>query len=352
MPYIIDTKEMIDSISITDFLQWQINKQKRVMEFGANHLRRTTATFSNDATIEELRSSFETMFFMPVGALRNWKPKEGNHSAEGRFRKVLLIIEDQCNIFKSGPKTSLDKIEELEQIGEFIVAYNEQMQLEVQTVPLKYPDFIVIYGGRRIGIEHTRLIDGQVNSIFNRMKYCVDGALKKLSIELPGTTGNVNVYFSQDLPVVNGKSFRENFEMDEREIVAEQIAQYIKSLLINMPIEKPSYIVSVLTGSNTSIPLGITVGQDYIPEKPGQANAIINKRITEKEKKYNAYASAKGLDAVWLLIVMQGVKESSGYKLDKGEVPESVESDFEKIFVYESFDYEIKEIATTKKQVV
>lgn len=311
-------------------------------------LLRTTGTISKNAPIEEVRQCIEQMFSLPKGALKNWNPpSEAFKGAYDNFKKVLAIIDAQKKVFLKDSKILLSKYEELEHTGKFIVALDENISIETQEEVLEFPDFILNYNDKRVGLEHTRLIEGFSNAVISRIKGCLERAKQMIIEEMSGVTGNINIYLVMDVPVVNGKNLQDlTITKAESYIVAREIADYLKREMNGDSSAKPVYIHQTIIGSNPGISLDITFGQKYLPEQDTKAAAIVADRIADKEAKCLSYISRHSFDEMWLLIAMDGIKQSSGFKLNGVVVPNKIRSRFNRVFVFDAFDYTIKEIET------
>lgn len=311
------------------------------------NLFRFTGVFSKDATHDELRRAFEKMLFLPAGALNNLVITDEPKEIEVNFRKVLALIEPQKNIYLQDPKIREDKYEELEQVGKLIVSLNEGIQLELQTASLEYPDFIISKDRQRMGLEHTRLIDGPSNAIFNNIQLILDDAKQTLLQKQPGATGVINVSINHTAAIINNKSFSDgNFTLEERKEISESLSEYFIGLLNNPETEKPYYVIVGFWQANRDFEIDIKQSEMYLPEKPTQVTDTLLKQIQKKERKYEQYANFQQLDEVWLLIAVQGIKSSSGFKLHNQNIPSEMSSTFKRIFVFDSFGYDLFEIKT------
>ncbi|WP_147387931.1 hypothetical protein [Pelobium manganitolerans] len=99
--------------------------------------------------------------------------------------------------------TGADKFEELTDMGRFIVAWPDELDLIVPDEPLEYPDFIVKSSETTIGIERTRLINPALKAAFNSAKQLITEAeiiLKNRNLDYKRT---VNIFINFSKPVIN-----------------------------------------------------------------------------------------------------------------------------------------------------
>ena len=62
------------------------------------------------------------------------------------------------------PRPTSDKFEELLHLDRFVHAAADGLEIVVPNNPILYPDFLIRKDGHIIGIEHTRLIDGDARA--------------------------------------------------------------------------------------------------------------------------------------------------------------------------------------------
>jgi hypothetical protein len=312
------------------------------------NLFRFTATFSKDATHDELRRAFEKMMFLPEGSLQDLVIPDELDKSEANFRKVLQVIEPQKNIYLQNPKIKEDKYEELEQVGKLIVALNEGIDLELQVETLEYPDFIILKEGKRIGLEHTRLINGGSNAVFKNIQLILEDAKQSLLLQIPEATGVINVSINHTNIVTNNKSMVDgSFTLEERKAITEELSKYFALLITDPDTQKPSYVIYGFWQANREFSIDIKHAEMYLPEKPDEVKIILGERIQKKEANHSRYANSQPFDEVWLLVAMQGVKSSSGFKINGDYIPAEIPSAFNRIIVFDSFGYDLVEIKPT-----
>ena len=247
---------------------------------------------------------------------------------------------------KLNPKTSADKYQELEHLGKFIVATGDPIVIELQEQSLTYPDFIVRFNGKRIGIEHTRLMDREVNQLISVNSKYLDQAKKIIFAQDPGITGILNVSLHHFAPVVAGKSFNDiSFTREEREDIAKKIADYLVAYLKNNDTEKPAYIQSISFTPNPGMQLDIIYREHYLGKK--DEDDLLMQAIAAKEKRYQAYAQNKDLDEFWLLVVLDGIRASSNFKFTVEDLPLNIRSYYNRIYLFEAFNNNLFLIPTS-----
>ncbi len=299
--------------------------------------RIVTGKISTNATIEEQKEAIEKLMGFSPGFLKDVDIKFDEAPVRENFLASQKVIAEQLAQFKMHPKTTTDKYQELEHLGKFIVATGEPIVIEVQEQPLTYPDFVVQFNGKRIGIEHTRLMDREVNKLISVNSKYLDQAKEIILLRDPGITGILNVSFHHFAPVVAGKSFNDiSFTKEEREGIPKKIAMYLIAYLRGTGIEKPAYIQSVSFTPNPGMQLDIIYREQYLGKK--DEDDLLMKTITPKEERFISYAQNKTLDEFWLLVVLDGIRASSNFKFTVDDLPSDITSHYNRIYLFEAFN--------------
>ena len=300
---------------------------------------RKTFKISNQGTEEEIKQRIADVYGVPVDQLPPMDIKSEFERNRDNWMQVSELIAPYEIFLKGQANTSVDKFEELTDIGRFIVAWPDQLQLIVPDELLKYPDFIVRSSERTIGIEHTRLINPTIKAAFNSAKQVITEAeviLKNRNLDYKRT---VNIFINFSKPVLDGNNFyNKKFTRGKKKRISIVIAGYIEGLLSGQVLEKPTFLEHVVITSSQDSRIDLILAEEYIA-KEGFLE-LLNERIEAKEAKFHNYISAAEFDSCWLLIIIDGVSSFSGFDLE--ELKEIHTSNkFEKIILFETFSSKI-----------
>ncbi|MFC3560203.1 hypothetical protein [Pedobacter jamesrossensis] len=192
-------------------------------------LIRKTFKISNQGTEEEIKQRIADVYGVPVDQLPPMDIKSEFQRNRDNWMQVSELIAPYEIFLKGRANTSVDKFEELTDIGRFIVAWPDQLQLIVPDEPVKYPDFTVRSSERTIGIEHTRLINPTIKAAFNSAKQVITEAeviLKNINLDYKRT---VNIFINFSKPVLDGNNFyNKKFTRGEKKRISIVIAGYIE----------------------------------------------------------------------------------------------------------------------------
>ena len=301
-------------------------------------LIRKTFKISNQGTEEEIKQRIADVYGVSVDQLPPMDIKSEFERNRNNWMQVSELIAPYEAFLKGQAHTSADKFEELTDIGRFIVAWPDKLDLIVPDEPLEYPDFTVQSSGRTIGIEHTRLINPSLKAAFNSAKQLITEAetiLKNRNLDYKRT---VNIFINFSKPVINESNFHNrNFTRKEKKQISISIADYIESLLLAKAPEKPIFIEDVVITSSQDSRIDLILAEEYIA-KEGFLD-LLNARIDAKEAKFDNYISA-ALNSCWLLVIIDGVSSFSGFDLQELKEIQS-NNKFEKIILFETFGSKI-----------
>jgi hypothetical protein len=174
---------------------------------------RTVLTLSNQLTPEEYRkilavASNRTIEEMPAIDSDIWLVM-----ARERSKKVRKITEDFKALLDSKPHPK-DKDEELDDIGRFILAANEEppankeFALDVPEEIARFPDFILSYAGKKLGVEHTRLLSEDTIQKYKAAKRVIKTAEAILAKDLSYLSKTVNIFIDYNENVIGSASFK------------------------------------------------------------------------------------------------------------------------------------------------
>jgi hypothetical protein len=302
-------------------------------------LIRKTFKISNQGTEEEIRQKIADVYGISIDQLPPMDIKSEFERNRNNWMQVSEIIAPYEAFLKSQAHTSADKFEELTDIGGFIIAWPEKLDLMIPDEPLAYPDFTVELSGQTIGIEHTRLINPTLKAAFNSAKQLITEAeiiLKNRNLDYKRT---VNIFINFSKPVVNESNFHNRkFTRKEKKQMSVAIADYIEGLLFEKVFETPIFIEDVVITMSQDSRIDLILAEEYIA-KEGFVD-LLNARIKAKEAKYDNYISATALHSCWLLVIIDGVSSYSGFDLQELKEIQS-RNKFEKIILFETFGSKI-----------
>lgn len=298
--------------------------------------KRTTLKFSTDMSDEEVRKAIIEVTGMsteevPEIHFKNELSKIKNHSSS-----VEQIIKEYKTKLGTLPGVSQDKYEELYDLGRFIDALNNNLNIYVPDEVLKFPDFIILLEERKIGVEHTRLIDEETKAVFKAAKYFIEKAKHLIEDELNYLSKTVNIFIDYNENVIDQKNFKNRrFSNDQKNKVIQIIANYIKSELVGGNIAKPNFIsqIRITPNKDSRIDLGLAESYFVISE----FTSMLMHRINAKEIKAANYRTIASLNELWLLIVVDDINSFSGFDLATAQLPQIKESNFDRILLFEKF---------------
>jgi hypothetical protein len=295
---------------------------------------RRTAKISTLGTEEEMIQEISQAFNIPIEKIKNQNIAQKLKKITQSYHQTSSIIDKYKDFLtiKAAPK---DKFEELYDLGKFLVSLNISVALEIPSHTSAIPDFIISSGNKRIGIEHTRLMNTN-SQIWIKT---VSQILKKAEIILlqrkPELKQLVNISINYWKLNINGKNLSAKLSIQDKEQVANDIADYVESLLTNTNLTQPSYIDRVSISERSEHPLNLILNENYIA-KTESAN-LFEERIRDKETKLSSYLANNSLDELWLLVVVSGVTGSSSFILQEQN---SFDTKFDKVFLFDNFSHE------------
>jgi ribosomal protein L23 len=302
-------------------------------------LIRKTFKVSNQGTEEEIKQRIADVSGVTVDQLPTMDIKSEFDRNRNNWMRVSEIIAPYEAFLQGQAKTSADKFEELTDIGRFIVAWPDKLRLIVPEKPLEYPDFIIQFLERTVGIEHTRLINPTLKATFNSAKQLITEAetiLKNRNLDYKCT---VNIFINFSKPVINETNFyNRKFTRKEQKQMSITIADYVQGLLLNQAPEKPIFIEKTVITSSQDSRIDLIIAEDYIA-KEGFLE-LLKARVLAKEAKFDNYISATALDSCWLLVIIDGVSSFSGFDLQEVQKIQT-SNKFEKIILFETFSSKI-----------
>lgn len=243
---------------------------------------RRTAKISTLGTEEEMIYEISKTFNIPIEQIKKQNIAQKIKEVTQGYHQTSSII-DGYKDFLTQKGAKKDKFEELYDVGKFLVSLNSQSTLEIPNNTSAIPDFIISSNNKRIGIEHTRLI----NTISQIWIKTVSQILKKAETLLlkrkPELKQIVNISINYWKLSINSKNLSIKFSIQEKEEIANEIANYIESLLDNRAITQPQFIDKISISERSEHPLNLIINENYIA-KTGSTN-LFEERIRDKETK-------------------------------------------------------------------
>jgi ssRNA-specific RNase YbeY (16S rRNA maturation enzyme) len=299
-------------------------------------LSRITFKISSLGSEEEIQQRIADAMGISLNELPQSNARAEIERNRANWMAVCDVIQPYKSFLESTAKTTNDKFEELTDLGRFIIAFPDKLEIVIGDTPLKYPDFIVKRGNQNIGIEHTRLMDKNLKATFEAAKQFLENARSKLTSRDKKLSGTVNVFINFNKSVINDKDFNtRGFTPSEKNQISSLIADYIESEIKNMDIQKPAFIDRIVFTDNKESRLDIILAEKYIA-KDGFTD-LLNLRIQAKESRFRNYIAEASVEKCWLLIVVDGISSFSGFDLKTEDMNIVSSQKFEKIILFESF---------------
>jgi len=298
---------------------------------------RRTAKISTLGTEEEIIQEISQAFKIPVEQIKNQNiAQKLKEIGEGYHRTSALI--DKYKDFLTTKKAKKDKFEELYDIGKFLACLNINATLEIPISLSAIPDFIVSVDKKRIGIEHTRLINVNSQIWIKTVSQILKKSENILLNRNPELKQIVNISVNYWKININGKSLSDKLSITEKEQIANEIADYVESLINKQELQQPSFIDMVSISERSEHPLNLILNENYIAKS--ESENLFEERISDKETKLGSYLANNSLDELWLLVVISGVSAPSSFTLEKHN---TFETKFDKVFLFDAFscDYVI-----------
>lgn len=292
-----------------------------------------------DATKEEMIQKISDVMNIPPEMINLDFLKTQVETRE-RWLAIQEIIKPFKTFLENQPKIKPDKFEELTDIGNFILASKLPIHLQVPKAIQKYPDFTIALEGEMIGVEHTRLINGEMKAVTATAQRFLKEAERIIQTKHGNLSGIVNVFINFEKTVINNRAFSfGGFSIADSEIVRQDLATYIASFLLHTPTSKPDYVQKIDYSPNPGYPLSLSLGEDYFAIDGFKD--LIKKRIEAKEKRLTHYQSEANVKRCWLLITTDGVSSHSGFDIKKEIFIYQKESGFELIIFFDAFSGDI-----------
>jgi hypothetical protein len=292
---------------------------------------RRTAKISTLGTEEEIIQEISQAFKFPVEQIKNQNiAQKLKEIGEGYHRTSALI--DKYKDFLTAKIAKKDKFEELYDIGKFLASLNINATLEIPENLSAIPDFIVSVDKKRIGIEHTRLININSQIWIKTVSQILKKSESILLNRNPELKQIVNISVNYWKININGKGLSDKLTITEKDQIANEIADYVESLINKRELQQPSFIDMVSISERSEHPLNLILNENYIAKS--ESAKLFEERISDKETKLGSYLANNSLDELWLLVVISGVSAPSSFNLEKHN---TFETKFDKVFLFDAF---------------
>lgn len=250
---------------------------------------------------------------------------------EKKNKSLHSILDPWRDLVDKSKLSDSDKSktkDELFTLAKFIGEFSEP--LEIIEGIRECPDFIVSIGEKRVGIELSQIVldskdkqrRGTVKKIFNRVE-------ESLSISNHDSKYNGIYHIRFNSIDITGKNSSQVEEELRRSFEDKHVAgtKFIESIKMTCPFES-----IVLTHGG-----GWVVGQ--------VDQEILDRAILKKESKLENYEIAATLEQ-WLLLFTSGIGTSGGFSFIGDETfAKEYDTNFSRIFLFESFGGEIHELS-------
>lgn len=297
---------------------------------------RTTFKLSTDMKEEEIREAIAKAMQIPLEQVPPIDFEAVKAKMRGEYEKVQKIIESSKALLDSDPKTRLDKYEELNDIGKFIIFFNENLQIHVPEVIQKFPDFTLLFNQFKIGVEHTRLWNNEARAMFKAAKHYLAKAEEIIAKDLRHLSKPVNIYIDYSKNVIRDGNFDNRmFSQEQKSLIPHLIADFIRSELTGGNVPKPAFVSQVEITPNKDSRVDLELAESYFTKTEFSDQLL--ECIAKKEEKADKYRNARTVNALWLLIVIDDVNSYSGFSLEATKIPRIEKSNFDLILIFEKF---------------
>jgi hypothetical protein len=248
---------------------------------------------------------------------------KNNKKAWHKIVDPWFNLVDTSNLSDSDKKKTKD---ELSILARFVIKFSEP--LEIIEGIRECPDFIVLLGKKRIGIELSQIIldskdkqkRGTIEKVFNRVE-------KVLNTD-NSNSGRNGIYEVRFNPIeITGKN-------------SSKIVEELKLIFDNKLTTTPKFIKSIrMTCPHDSVVFSHSEG--WVVGQFDQES--LDKAIEKKEVKLKKYEVGTTQEQ-WLLLFTSGIGESGDFSFINNEtLTKKYESSFSRIFLYEFSSRDIHE---------
>ncbi len=248
----------------------------------------------------------------------------------GELKKHNMGLSEIINpIIIKYPSLKEKEIMELCQIGKFLYNIDPNSRILEKSFPPS-TDFIINIDGKKVGLEHTRVMDADsfkvrnYQSIVNLIEY---RAATKFRKEYPDKLFQVNFFLKKDTL---------NIKANEKGILVDQINNYLIDIINLGTSNKPDFIESVEIMRHSQLSFSFIENNH---EGGKLSFDRLEKEVRKKEGKLTGYKSKVSLDEYWL-VLMVGSLNSVSLKIDES-VNYQIQSTFDRVYIKSDFDDKI-----------
>jgi hypothetical protein len=260
---------------------------------------------------------------------KKYKLHQINEAIED-LKKDHIGLGNILNPWITGDLNKRNDTTALCQVGSFI--YNFDPKGSIISIP-KPPkqDFIIEIQGKKIGLEHTRIMNKEKEGTYNSIQSLFDSAALKFKEHYPTKKICATIRLLNDTLEISKNSNR-------NELINEICsATYLESEGVRC---WPNYITRIKVMPNEKISFSYL--EDNFNGEKLSLN-VLEERIKEKEIKLEKYYQLdKNIDTFWLLL-MVGSLSSASYELDD-TINYKLDSKFDKVFLKHDFEGTIVEV--------
>lgn len=271
-----------------------------------------------------------------------------NLSKEDLTRAIDILDRDTekiLNKISSFRKEGISKKQstELWHVGKFLSLLGDSAEIILQD---DRPDFIISYEGRRIGLEHQRIIKPTIADS-KAIENIISESATTFKAKYPDVNFLAAIYWGNP-------NFR--FTKNDSDKIKTEIAEYVYEVYSRIGIYDGNSNIAIYEETNASV-----TKPDYIDEvhltpysdlefyynPGGYVISNINQQtlqseISKKETLVNSYKENSKVNEQWLLLVLSTTSPHSfHFPRDENFV---TNTSFDKVFVLEDFDNKIYEI--------
>ena len=222
-------------------------------------------------------------------------------------------------------KNDNQKILELCQIGKLICSYFDDFEIIKVS---ESPDFLISNGETITGLEHQLILDSESKSQEGFYENIFDKVESNLSQDktLPNFLVNLMIKKNIDLTINNKNS------------IISQITDILKDFVITGQLKENAFILSAHKMRHSRKSISANFGA-YMQKAIDRD--LILEFLKKKENKINSYIK-NSVSTQWLVLVIGGLGESSYEVANEFEL--SIETKFNKVFLYEDFQNRLFEL--------
>ncbi len=180
---------------------------------------RRTAKISTLGTEEEIIREISQVFNIPVEQIKNQNITGKLKEISSNYHKTSLLINEYKDFFVNHNATK-DKFEELYDLGKFLIALNIDCALEIPDRISAVPDFIITSQNRRIGIEHTRLMNSNSQNLIKTTTQIIKRAENLLLQRKPDWKEIINVSINYWKLNIDDKNLSNKLSIQDKDNIA------------------------------------------------------------------------------------------------------------------------------------